>query len=73
MLSSAVILGLAVVNIFGTRLVIRSENPATRNHLYILAGMISASLVIEVVYRGISGRTLRLFRKTGMEKTPPTA
>jgi uncharacterized protein len=49
------------------------ENPATRNHLWILVGMIVASLVIEVVYRGITGRALRLAAKTGMGKAPPTA
>ena len=35
------------------------ENPATRNHLWILAGMIAASLLIEIVYRRVSGRTIR--------------
>jgi hypothetical protein len=38
------------------------ENPATRNHLWILASMIAVSLAIEVVYRGITGRKLRLDR-----------
>ncbi len=32
------------------------ENPATRNHLWILAGMILASLGIEFVYRRLTGR-----------------
>lgn len=36
------------------------ENPATRNHLWILAGMIAASLGIEIAYRGFTGRTIRL-------------
>ena len=36
------------------------ENPATRNHLWILAGMIALSLAIEIVYRGVTGRKLRL-------------
>ncbi len=39
------------------------ENPATRNHLLILAGMIAASFGIEIAYRGITGRKLRLTRK----------
>jgi hypothetical protein len=34
------------------------ENPVTRNHLWILAGMILASLVIEFAYRKITGRGL---------------
>ena len=36
------------------------ENPATRNHLWILAGMIVTALVIEIVYRRVTGRKLRL-------------
>ncbi len=36
------------------------ENPATRNHLWILAGMIVAALAIEIVYRWVTGRELRL-------------
>jgi amino acid transporter len=40
------------------------ENPATRNHLWILAGMIVVSFAIEMVYRGVTGRTIRLARKT---------
>jgi amino acid transporter len=39
------------------------ENPATRNHLWIFAGMILVSFAIEVVYRGITGREIRLVRK----------
>jgi hypothetical protein len=34
------------------------ENPATRHHLWILAGMILVSFAIELVYRGITGRTI---------------
>jgi len=34
------------------------ENPATRNHLWILAGMILVSLGIEIAYRRITGRSL---------------
>ncbi|MGB5210047.1 MAG: APC family permease [Gammaproteobacteria bacterium] len=41
------------------------ENPATRDHLWILAGMIVASLVIEVVYRRVSGRDMDLAVLTG--------
>ncbi len=36
------------------------ENPATRNHLWILAGMIVASFAIELVYRGVTGRAAPL-------------
>ena len=39
------------------------ENPATRNHLSILLGMIVASFVIEVTYRGVTGRDIHLMRK----------
>ena len=39
-----------------------AENPATRNHLWILAGMITASLAIETAYRSITGRQIRLPR-----------
>jgi len=38
------------------------QNPSTRNHLWILAGMISVSLVIEVVYRSLTGRGIRVVR-----------
>jgi uncharacterized protein len=40
------------------------ENPATRNHLWILFGMIAVSFVIEVVYRGITGRKINLAKIT---------
>jgi amino acid transporter len=36
------------------------ENPATRNHLWNLAAMIAASLAIELVYRGVTGRRIEL-------------
>lgn len=36
------------------------ENPATRNHLWILIGMISTSLVAELTYRGLTGRKINL-------------
>ena len=36
------------------------ENPATRNHLWILVGMLVVSFGIEVAYRGITGRRMRL-------------
>ncbi len=41
------------------------ENPATRNHLWILAGMIAVSLALEFGWRGISGRRIRLHRRQG--------
>lgn len=40
------------------------ENPATRNHLWILAGMIAVSFLIEFVYRRATGRTIRMVRNT---------
>jgi len=43
------------------------ENPATRNHLWILAGMISVSFAIELVYRGVTGRAIRLTRKAAQD------
>jgi len=39
------------------------ERPATRHHLWILAGMILASFGIEAVYRGVTGRRIRLIKK----------
>jgi amino acid transporter len=39
------------------------ENPATRRHLWILLGMILASFGIELAYRGLTGRRIRLVRK----------
>jgi amino acid transporter len=41
------------------------ENPATQNHLWILAGMIAVSFGIELAYRGVTGRPIRLVRKAG--------
>ena len=41
------------------------ENPATRNHLWILLGMIVVSFGIELAYRGITGRRIHLVRKAG--------
>ena len=38
------------------------ENPATRNHLWILLGMILVSFAIELAYRGITGRRIHLVR-----------
>jgi amino acid transporter len=38
------------------------ENPATRNHLWILAGMIGSALAIEIGYRSLTGRRIRLSR-----------
>jgi amino acid transporter len=40
-----------------------AENPATRHHLWILAGMIAASFAIELVYRSVTGRTIHMVRK----------
>jgi hypothetical protein len=61
--SRAWISGLAALST-GVALVILciqvAENPATRNHLWILMGMIVVSFGIEAVYRGITGRKLRL-------------
>ncbi|MBY8977072.1 amino acid permease [Rhodobacteraceae bacterium NNCM2] len=37
-----------------------AEKPETRDHLWILAGMIAASLLIEAAYRASTGRTIRL-------------
>jgi hypothetical protein len=43
------------------------ENPATRRHLWILLGMIVVSLAIELAYRGITGRRIKLIRKAHKE------
>jgi len=48
------------------------ENPATRNHLWILVGMILVSLGIELVYRSITGRRIRLVRKKGVKRSVET-
>jgi amino acid transporter len=40
------------------------ENPATRNHLWILVGMIVLSFAIELAYRGITGREILVARRT---------
>ena len=39
------------------------ENPATRNHLWILAGMILLSFGVEIAYRMVTGREIRLVRE----------
>lgn len=39
------------------------ENPATRRHLWILAGMIVASFGIELAYRTLTGRRIQLVRQ----------
>ena len=44
-------------------LCVEVENPATRNHLWILVGMIGVSFGIEFVYRGITGRRIHLVSK----------
>ena len=38
------------------------QNPETRDHLWVLAGMIAASLLIEAVYRAITGRRIHVLR-----------
>jgi len=43
------------------------ENPATRNHLWILLGMILLSFVIELVYRSVTGRQIHLLRDARTE------
>jgi len=40
------------------------ENPATRNHLWILVGMIMLSFAIEFAYRNITGRKITLVSRT---------
>jgi hypothetical protein len=40
------------------------ENPATRNHLWILVGMIAGSLSIELAYRLMTGRKLHFIPAT---------
>jgi hypothetical protein len=39
------------------------ENPTTRDYLWILLGMILASFGIEIAYRGITGRHIRLVKQ----------
>ena len=39
------------------------ENPATRNHLWILVGMILVYLGIEFAYRGTTGRRVCLHKR----------
>jgi amino acid transporter len=43
------------------------ENPATRNHLWILLGMILVSFGIELAYRAITGRQIHLLRNAHKE------
>jgi amino acid transporter len=38
------------------------ENPAARNHLWILVGMILASFGIEIAYRSMTGRKIHVFQ-----------
>jgi hypothetical protein len=45
------------------------ENPATRDHLWILAGMILVSFGIEIVYRTITGRGIHLVREDAKDDT----
>lgn len=42
-----------------------AENPATRSHLWILAGMIVAAVLIEVAYRTATGRKIFPSRNRG--------
>jgi amino acid transporter len=51
-LSTAIALGMLCVQV--------EENPATRNHLWILIGMIALAFAIEIIYRKSSGREMRL-------------
>jgi len=43
------------------------ENPATSKHLWILVGMVLTSLAIEGIYRGVTGRHIRLVRSPTSE------
>ena len=45
------------------------ENPATRNHLWILAGMILVSFGTEFVYRRVTGQKYICYRKR-LKETP---
>jgi hypothetical protein len=47
------------------------ENPATRNHLWILLGMIVVSFGIELVYRGVTGRHIHLVRNAREARSRP--
>ena len=46
------------------------ENPATRNHLWILAGMIVMSLVTEFAYRRLTGRGMLRTRNAARGEAP---
>lgn len=48
------------------------ENPATRNHLWILAGMILVSFGIELGYRTLTGRRINLVRKGPLDGNDTT-
>ena len=48
------------------------ENPATRNHLWILVGMIVLAVGIEIIYRRTTGRTIRLARHETTSNTGTT-
>lgn len=48
------------------------ENPATRNHLWILVGMIVVSFAIEFVYRKMTGRKLHCAAGTRNSQTNKT-
>ena len=46
-----------------------AENPATRSHLWILLGMILASFGIEILYRTLTGRRIKLVRNRHKSNT----
>ena len=48
------------------------ENPATRNHLWILVGMILGSFGIEFAYRTITGRGIHLLRNGAKDSADTT-
>ncbi len=59
--AQAWISGLAAVSTGGALIALCwkvAENPATRNHLWILAGMIVAAVLIEMAYRAATGRKI---------------
>jgi amino acid transporter len=49
------------------------ENPGTRDHLWILLGMIVVSFGIEVAYRAITGRGIHLARDAHQNDTGPAS
>jgi hypothetical protein len=49
-----------------------AENPATSHHLWILLGMIVSSFGIEIVYRRLTGREIRLVHKAQSDSNEST-